>query len=88
MVGMVQSLNVSVASAIVLYEAQRQRQAAGMYDNEVSQVPQEIIHRLLFERGHPVLAKVAKRKGLAYPPLDDSGQIIADDTWWREMQQK
>ena len=88
MVGMVQSLNVSVASAVVLYEAQRQRQAAGMYDNEVSQVPQEIIHRLLFERGHPVLAKVAKRKGLAYPPLDDSGQIIADDTWWREMQQK
>ena len=88
MVGMVQSLNVSVASAVVLYEAQRQRQAAGMYDNEVSQVPQEIIHRLLFERGHPVLAKVAKRKGLAYPPLDDSGQIISDDTWWREMQQK
>ena len=39
MVGMVQSLNVSVASAVVLYEAQRQRQNAGMYDNEVSQVP-------------------------------------------------
>lgn len=88
MVGMVQSLNVSVASAVVLYEAQRQRQDAGMYDNEVSQVPQEVIHRLLFERGHPVLAKVAKRKGLTYPPLDDKGQIIADDTWWREMQQK
>ncbi len=30
--GMVQSLNVSVAAAIILHEAQRQRAAAGMYD--------------------------------------------------------
>ncbi|WP_292658756.1 RNA methyltransferase [Nitratifractor sp.] len=30
--GMVQSLNVSVAAALILYEAQRQRQAAGFYD--------------------------------------------------------
>jgi tRNA (guanosine-2'-O-)-methyltransferase len=29
--GMVQSLNVSVAAAIILHEAQRQRVAAGMY---------------------------------------------------------
>ncbi|GAU09943.1 TrmH family RNA methyltransferase [Desulfoplanes formicivorans] len=32
MVGMVQSLNVSVAAAIILYEAWRQRKAAGMFD--------------------------------------------------------
>ncbi|OGU72549.1 MAG: RNA methyltransferase [Ignavibacteria bacterium RBG_16_34_14] len=32
MYGMVQSLNVSVAAAIVLYEALRQRQIKGMYD--------------------------------------------------------
>ncbi|MDC5838032.1 tRNA (guanosine(18)-2'-O)-methyltransferase TrmH [Vibrio europaeus] len=88
MVGMVQSLNVSVASAVILYEAQRQREAAGMYDNEVSSVPEETIHRLLFERGHPVLAKVAKRKKLPYPPLDEQGQIIADEEWWAEMQKK
>lgn len=30
MIGMVQSLNVSVASALILYEAQRQRQNAGI----------------------------------------------------------
>lgn len=88
MVGMVQSLNVSVASAVILYEAQRQRQAAGMYDNEISSVPEETINRLLFERGHPVLAKVAKRKKLPYPPLDEQGQIVADDEWWKEMQKK
>lgn len=86
MVGMVQSLNVSVASALILYEAQRQRQAAGMYDRECSALPDETIHRLLFERGHPVLAKVAKKKKLPYPLLDEQGQIIADESWWREMQ--
>jgi len=32
MVGMVQSLNVSVATAIILYEAMRQRLGKGMYD--------------------------------------------------------
>ena len=31
--GMVQSFNVSVAAAIILYEASTQRQRAGMYDN-------------------------------------------------------
>ncbi|MFW7523652.1 tRNA (guanosine(18)-2'-O)-methyltransferase TrmH [Vibrio ostreicida] len=88
MMGMVQSLNVSVASAVIMYEAQRQRQAAGMYDHQSSQLPQEDIHRILFERGHPVLAKVAQRKGLPYPPLDHHGQIIAPDSWWKEMQNR
>ncbi|MFG0773962.1 tRNA (guanosine(18)-2'-O)-methyltransferase TrmH [Vibrio plantisponsor] len=88
MVGMVQSLNVSVASALILYEAQRQRQAAGMYQQEKSPLPEETIHRILFERGHPVLAKVAKRKKLPYPPLDDEGQIVADESWWKAMQSK
>ncbi len=32
MTGMAQSLNVSVATALILYEAQRQRTAAGMYE--------------------------------------------------------
>ncbi len=59
-----------------------------MYDNQVSSVPAEEIHKTLFERGHPVLAKVAKRKGLAYPPLDEEGQIVADQVWWQEMQRR
>ncbi|WP_162047421.1 tRNA (guanosine(18)-2'-O)-methyltransferase TrmH [Vibrio taketomensis] len=88
MMGMVQSLNVSVASAIILYEAQRQRQEAGMYDKEQSSLPEDVIHRILFERGHPVLAKVAQRKKLPYPPLDDEGQIVANEAWWAEMQKK
>lgn len=33
MLGMTQSLNVSVATAVILYEAQRQRAESGQYDN-------------------------------------------------------
>ncbi|WP_158162023.1 tRNA (guanosine(18)-2'-O)-methyltransferase TrmH [Grimontia hollisae] len=86
MVGMVQSLNVSVASALILYEAQRQRQNAGMYQRTRTLIPQAEVDRILFERGHPVLAKVARRKGLPYPALDEEGQIVADPTWWASMQ--
>ncbi len=32
MMGLVQSLNVSVATAVILYEAQKQREEKGMYD--------------------------------------------------------
>lgn len=86
MVGMVQSLNVSVASALILFEAQRQRTLAGMYDRDESALSDDVIHNILFERGHPVLARVAKQKKLPYPPLDETGQIVADEAWWREMQ--
>ena len=44
----------------------RQRQAKQGHVSEArkSPLPEETIHRILFERGHPVLAKVAKRKKL------------------------
>ncbi|WP_461210582.1 TrmH family RNA methyltransferase [Desulfocurvus sp. DL9XJH121] len=45
MMGMVQSLNVSVAAAVILYEAYRQRRAVGMYDNP-SYAPEEIEARI------------------------------------------
>ena len=86
MIGMVQSLNVSVASALILYEAQRQRQNAGMYRRENSMLPEEDQQRLLFEGGYPVLAKVAKRKGLPYPHVNEQGEVEADAAWWATMQ--
>ena len=86
MIGMVQSLNVSVASALILYEAQRQRQNAGMYLRENSMLPEAEQQRLLFEGGYPVLAKVAKRKGLPYPHVNQQGEIEADADWWSTMQ--
>ncbi|ATZ73432.1 tRNA (guanosine(18)-2'-O)-methyltransferase TrmH [Idiomarina sp. X4] len=86
MVGMVQSLNVSVAGAVMFYEAQRQRELAGMYQSP--QMSAQERHRVLFEGGHPIYAKACKRKGIAYPELDESGQIMADDTWWQSMREK
>lgn len=86
MIGMVQSLNVSVASALILYEAQRQRQNAGMYRRQSSALSQDEQQRLLFEGGYPILANVARRKGLPYPFVNDTGEIEAPDAWWAAMQ--
>ncbi|HFI5326968.1 TPA: tRNA (guanosine(18)-2'-O)-methyltransferase TrmH [Serratia liquefaciens] len=86
MIGMVQSLNVSVASALILYEAQRQRQNAGLYRREHSMLDAEEQQRLLFEGGYPVLANVAKRKKLLRPHIDQQGQVVADAEWWAAMQ--
>ena len=84
MVGMVQSLNVSVACSVVLYEAQRQRQLAGMYNNPL--LPEARRQRTLFEGGHPIFAEACMRKGLPYPAIDEEGQIVASDDWWQKMQ--
>jgi tRNA (guanosine-2'-O-)-methyltransferase len=84
MVGMVQSLNVSVACSVVLYEAQRQRQLAGMYDTP--RLSEKRRQRVLFEGGHPIFAKACMRKGLPYPHIDQQGQIVANDDWWTKMQ--
>jgi len=84
MVGMVQSLNVSVACSVVLYEAQRQRQLAGMYNKP--RLSEERRQRVLFEGGHPIFAQACQRKGLPYPQIDEDGQIVASDNWWQKMQ--
>ncbi len=84
MVGMVQSLNVSVACSVILYEAQRQREAAGMYDS--ARLPEERRQRVLFEGGHPIFAQACIRKGLPYPKIDADGQIVASEQWWKKMQ--
>ena len=84
MMGMVQSLNVSVAAALVLYEAQRQRTLAGMYNTQ--HLAEEECQALAFENGYPRLFKLCQRKGLALPPINELGEIAADDSWWQEMQ--
>ena len=76
MEGMSQSLNVSVACALVLYEAHRQRSDRGMY--EVSRLPVEIRERLRFEWLHPRVAAFCREKGHPYPPLDDAGNIAGE----------
>lgn len=73
-VGMVRSLNVSVATALLLYEAYRQREAAGMYAGP--RLDEARRRRLLFEWAHPRVAALCREKGLPYPALDDEGEIV------------
>ncbi|MBR9728045.1 tRNA (guanosine(18)-2'-O)-methyltransferase TrmH [Shewanella intestini] len=83
MVGMVQSLNVSVAGALIMYEAQRQREQAGMYNQR--QLDYKYCQTKLFEQGHPIYARACKRKNIPYPTIDEQGQIDADEQWWDKM---
>ncbi|NRD72221.1 tRNA (guanosine(18)-2'-O)-methyltransferase TrmH [Shewanella sp. VB17] len=83
MIGMVQSLNVSVASALIMYEAQRQRHAANMYGTRL--LDDTYCQKMLFEQGHPIYAKACRRKNLPYPQIDHAGQILADANWWANM---
>jgi tRNA (guanosine-2'-O-)-methyltransferase len=76
MVGVTQSLNVSVACAIVLYEAMRQRQAAGLYGKRGLEGVAHTKQR--FEWLHPQVAEFCRQRGIEYPELDESGEIIGD----------
>ncbi|MEH6617009.1 MAG: tRNA (guanosine(18)-2'-O)-methyltransferase TrmH [Porticoccus sp.] len=73
MMGMGVSFNVSVACAIILAEAQRQRSEAGMYNH--CQIPEDEYQTLLFEWCQPLIARMCRENGLSYPELDDTGHL-------------
>ena len=73
MQGMVESLNVSVACALILYEAQRQRQAAGMY--ETQSLDSDTYNQVLFEWCWPKIATLCRSQGRPYPSLDEAGEF-------------
>lgn len=75
MLGMVQSLNVSVAAAVILFEAQRQRLAAGLY--AAPQLSRSERQRRAFGYLHPRQAAQLKALGRPFPELDDDGDITA-----------
>ncbi len=73
MFGMVPSLNVSVATAVILFEAQRQRRAAGMY--ETPRLSREAMMAQAFRLLYPRLAETYDARGLPYPALDEEGNV-------------
>lgn len=73
--GMVQSLNVSVAAATLLFEALRQRRAAGLLPSRGEGVPAELYKQRLFEWAYPEVAAWCREQGRAYPELDAEGAI-------------
>ncbi len=76
LMGMVQSLNVSVATALILNEAMYQRRENGQYQS--SGLDQETIDKILFEWCYPKIVRHCKKHQLPYPKLDENGYIITE----------
>lgn len=73
-VGFAESLNISVACAVTLFEAMRQRNAKGMYDaaSKLGAAQQE----LLFERWSKMLREKSWHQQFAIPVTQDSEPLL------------
>lgn len=74
MEGLVASLNVSVAAALILFEAQRQRAKAGMYQQ--ARLPEPQRSKLLFEWAYPRIAELCREHEVPYPRLGEDGELL------------
>ena len=81
MMGMVESFNVSVACAIILAEARRQREVVGLYAKR--QISDELFNRTILEWTQPLVARYCQKNDIKYPELDGKGDII--DPSWRSI---
>ncbi len=82
MMGMVESLNVSAACAIILSEAQRQRKDAGLYERR--RLPEDEYLRLLFCWCQPAVKRYCDDRNLPYPPFDPETGDLIDGVGWME----
>ena len=73
MLGMVPSLNVSVATAVILFEAQRQRRAAGCYDEP--SLDDDARNEQAVRWLYPRVARHYDTHGWQLPRLDDRGNL-------------
>jgi tRNA (guanosine-2'-O-)-methyltransferase len=73
MLGMVSSLNVSVATAVILFEAQRQRRRAGLYD--APRLDDAERNALAVRWLHPRQARWLEDRGLPLPRLRPDGSL-------------
>jgi tRNA (guanosine-2'-O-)-methyltransferase len=76
MQGLGTSVNVSVAAAVILFEAERQRRAAGLYD--ASRLAPDDEERTLFEWAYPQIAALCRKRGEPYPKLTADGYFASN----------
>ena len=76
--GMVQSLNVSVAAATLLFEALRQRQQAGTAPSKGEGLSADHYKQLLFEWSYPQVADWCRQQGRPYPELNAEGELMEE----------
>ncbi|WP_269622458.1 tRNA (guanosine(18)-2'-O)-methyltransferase TrmH [Prochlorococcus marinus] len=74
--GMVQSLNVSVATAILLSEALKQRDKEGKTPQSGEGLTKDLYKQTLFEWSYPEVANWCKKEGRNYPELGTNGEIL------------
>ncbi|GLS28126.1 tRNA (guanosine(18)-2'-O)-methyltransferase TrmH [Marinibactrum halimedae] len=87
MFGMVESFNVSVAAAIILLEAQRQRVTAGLYESR--RLDQGLYEKRLFQWSHPVIAQYCHDNHLDYPETrEHDGEIKHPSVWYQTIRQQ
>lgn len=75
MSGMVQSLNVSVAASILLFEAIRQRESKSLLPLKGEGLSAEEYEKTLFEWSYPELASIYRKSGNKYPKINQYGEI-------------
>ncbi|WP_345199188.1 tRNA (guanosine(18)-2'-O)-methyltransferase TrmH [Kistimonas scapharcae] len=85
MQGMVESYNVSVAAAIILAEAMRQRERQGLYRH--SRLEPECYRRTLFRWCYPELARYCDERQATYPAIDDNGLLVDPSDWYEKIRQ-
>ena len=73
--GMVQSLNVSVAASILLFEAIRQRKNKDILPTSGEGLSIDEYQKTLFEWCYPELASTYKKSAKEYPKLNDQGDF-------------
>ena len=76
--GMVQSLNVSVATATLLFEALRQRQVAGLAPTQGEGLKPEQYQQLLLEWSYPEVARWCREQERPYPALSEEGELMEE----------
>ena len=75
MTGMVQSLNVSVAASILVFEAIRQRQSKNLLPFNGEGLSPKEYQNTLFEWSYPELSSIYRKSGREYPTLNHYGEI-------------
>ena len=76
--GMVQSLNVSVATATLMFEALRQREAKGVVPSAGEGLAPDHYRRLLFEWAYPEVAAWCRSEERPYPALNEEGEFLEE----------
>jgi tRNA (guanosine-2'-O-)-methyltransferase len=76
MQGLGNSLNVSVATAVILFEAERQRLKAGLYERSRLDIVEH--DRTLFEWCYPEIAERCRQLKRPYPALTAEGMMATN----------